>query len=172
MTLPPAFASGSDRLIHAIIETPKGSRNKYAFQEESGLYLLKKVLPAGTAFPLDFGFIPGTKAADGDPLDVLIISEQRSYPGCLMQCRPIGVIKGEQRSHGARKYIRNDRVLAVPDASIDYAGLRSISGLGRELRQDLTHFFIYYNAMAGGDYRLIRTGGAAEAVRTIKSALS
>lgn len=171
MQLPPPFAADQAQLIHAIVETPKGSRNKYAFQEDSGLYLLKKILPAGTAFPLDFGFIPGTRAADGDPLDVLVITEQSSYPGCLMKCRPIGIIKGEQRRHGARKYVRNDRVLAVPDASVDFAELRKFSDLSRELRSDLAHFFMYYNEMEGGNYRLIRTGSAAEALRTIKSAI-
>jgi inorganic pyrophosphatase len=171
MELPATFVNNSEMLVHAVIETPKGSRNKYAYQEASGLFLLKKILPAGTAFPLDFGFIPGTRAEDGDPLDVLVITEQASYPGCLMQCRPIGIIKGEQRKQGSRKYVRNDRVLAVPDASTDFANLKRFSDLSKELRNDLSHFFMYYNSMEGGTYRMIRTGGAVEALSAVKSAI-
>lgn len=170
MNLPPAFTENK-HLINVIIETPKGSRNKFAWQEASGLFLLKKILPAGTAFPLDFGFIPGTKAADGDPLDVLAVMEQSTYPGCLLQCRPIGIIKGEQSKKDAPKAERNDRVIAVPDASEEYSHIKDIKDINESLLRDLTHFFMYYNEMEGGSYKLLGTEGHRAAISAIKNVL-
>jgi inorganic pyrophosphatase len=83
-------------ILQVIIETPKGSRNKYAFDPEQEIFALKKVLPAGMAFPYDFGFIPSTLGGDGDPLDVLVLMDEPAFPGCLLKCRIIGVIEGEQ----------------------------------------------------------------------------
>ena len=98
-------------IIQVVIETPKGSRNKYAFDSAQKVFELKKVLPAGMAFPYDFGFIPRTKAEDGDPTDVLVLMDEPAFPGCLLKCRLIGIIEGEQ-GDGKRKK-RNDRVVAV-----------------------------------------------------------
>jgi inorganic pyrophosphatase len=71
--------------IQVIIETPKGSRNKYAFDHKQKVFQLKKVLPAGMAFPYDFGFVPSTKAEDGDPVDVLVLMDEPAFPGCLLR---------------------------------------------------------------------------------------
>ena len=84
-------------LFRSIIETPKGSRNKYAFDPDQRIFELKKVPPAGMAFPYDFGFVPSTVAEDGDPVDVLVLMDEPAFPGCLLRCRLIGIIeRGEQ----------------------------------------------------------------------------
>jgi inorganic pyrophosphatase len=83
------------QLLRVVIETPKGSRNKFAFNLEQHTFELKKVLPAGMAFPYDFGFVPSTKADDGDPVDVLVLMDEPAFPECVLLCRPIGVIEGE-----------------------------------------------------------------------------
>jgi inorganic pyrophosphatase len=93
-TLPP-FVPGSDHL-HVIIETPKGCRNKYAYDDKRESFVLKSVLPKGTVFPFDFGSIPGTKGEDGDPLDVLVLMDEPAFTGCLMEARLIGVIEATQ----------------------------------------------------------------------------
>jgi inorganic pyrophosphatase len=85
-----------DDLVKVIVETPKDSNNKYAFDPEERIFTLKKVLPAGMSFPYDFGFVPRTEAEDGDPLDVLIFMDQPAYPGVLLKCRLIGLRAGEQ----------------------------------------------------------------------------
>src|SRR5579872_4139776 len=87
-------------IIHVIIETPKGSRNKYAFDPELRVFRLTRVLPVGMEFPYDFGFVPSTKAEDGDPIDVLVLMDEPAFPGVLLKCRPIGVIEGEQGKKG------------------------------------------------------------------------
>jgi inorganic pyrophosphatase len=84
------------QLFQVVVETPKGSRNKYAFDPDNRVFELKKVLPAGMAFPYDFGFLPSTKGGDGDPLDVLVLMDEPAFPGCVLKCRVIGVIEGEQ----------------------------------------------------------------------------
>lgn len=84
--------------IQMIIETPKGSRNKYFFDPDQKIFALKKALPAGMAFPYDFGFIPSTKAEDGEPTDVLVLMDEPAFPGCLLKCRMIGIIEAEQRT--------------------------------------------------------------------------
>src|SRR5579864_4504995 len=83
--------------IQVVIETPQSSRNKYAIDEEQRVFALTKVLPAGMTFPYDFGFIPSTRAEDGDPTDVLVLMDEPAFPGCLLTCRVIGVIEGQKR---------------------------------------------------------------------------
>lgn len=98
--LSPFESKDSDLTV--IIETPKGSRNKFAFDPEERIFALRKVLPAGMSFPYDFGFVPSTLADDGDPLDVLVLMDEPAFPGCKLTCRLVGVIEGEQgREEGA-----------------------------------------------------------------------
>jgi inorganic pyrophosphatase len=84
-----AFDADNKQLLRVIIETPKGSRNKFAFNQEERIFELKKVLPAGMGFPYDFGFVPSTKADDGDPVDVLVLMDEPAFAGCILSCRPI-----------------------------------------------------------------------------------
>src|SRR3984885_2053839 len=105
------FASADKALLRVVIETPKGSRNKFALNADEHVFELKKVLPAGMEFPYDFGFVPSTLADDGDPVDVLVLMDEPAFPGCVLKCRLIGVIEGEQ---GKKKDVeRNDRIIAV-----------------------------------------------------------
>ena len=106
--------------LQVIIETPKGSRNKYAFDEGQGVFLLKKVLPAGMAFPYDFGFVPSTRAEDDDPVDVLVLMDEPAFVGCLLQCRIIGIIEGEQGKK--KEHERNDRIVAIEMDNHSFCG--------------------------------------------------
>src|SRR6476619_1258992 len=90
------FGSNDKQMLRVVIETPKGSRNKFAFDSEQDIFELKKVLPTGMAFPYDFGFVPSSKAHDAAPIDVLVLMDGPAFPGCVLKCRPIGVIEGEQ----------------------------------------------------------------------------
>jgi inorganic pyrophosphatase len=170
MKLPPAFVKGEEDIVNVIIETPKGCRNKFNFDKSSWLFKLKKVMPSGLVFPMDFGFIPNTKGEDGDPLDVLVAVEQGTYPGCVLECRLLGVIEGEQTEKNGTVE-RNDRLVAVPEVSIEYARLRDMKDFSEEHLKDLEHFFIYYNKMAGKKYRLLGTKGPTAALNAIKKAM-
>jgi len=94
-------------LLRVVIETPKGSRNKFAFNDDERIFELKKVLPAGMTFPYDFGFVPSTKADDGDPVDVLVLMDEPAFAGCALSCRLIGVIQGEQGDKKKKKRNEN-----------------------------------------------------------------
>jgi len=84
----------------AIIETPKGSRNKFDYDPESNLFILAGLLPEGMMFPFDFGFIPSTQGEDGDPLDIMVLMDAPAHVGCLIDVRIIGIIDAEQTEEG------------------------------------------------------------------------
>ncbi len=98
--------------LNVIIDTPKGSRNKYEFDEKLGLFKLSGVLAAGHVFPYDFGFIPNTEGGDGDPLDVLVLMDEPAFAGCLIEARLIGVIEAKQTERDVTVE-RNDRLIGV-----------------------------------------------------------
>src|SRR4051812_43141622 len=91
-----------------IIETPKGSRTKFAYDEKSRLFELRGLLPHGLVFPFDFGFIPRTLGGDGDPLDVMVLMDAPAHVGCLIDARIIGILNAEQVKDGDRE--TNDRL--------------------------------------------------------------
>jgi len=117
--------SKDKQILRVVIETPKGSRNKFALDPDEHLFKLKKVLPTGMAFPYDFGFVPSTEAEDGDPIDVLVLMDEPAFPGCVLKCRPIGVIEGEQ-SDKKKKAIRNDRVIAIQEDAHAWTDVKTI----------------------------------------------
>jgi inorganic pyrophosphatase len=119
-----------DGTLQVIVETPKGCRNKFAFDPEQGIFALKKVLPAGMVFPYDFGFLPQTLAEDGDPIDVLLLMDEPAFSGCAVRARLIGVIEGEQLD--GKKTVRNDRLLAVAEANHMYANIKSLEDLPKK----------------------------------------
>lgn len=161
-------ATDDDGLVAVIIETPKGSRNKYAFDPRERVFELKKVLPAGMDFPYDFGFVPSTVGGDGDPLDVLVLMDEPAFPGCKLTCRLIGVIEGEQ---GEKKDMeRNDRVVAVENGNHSYAHIKHIDDLGKHFERELEAFFVNYHRSSGKEYRVLGLKGPAAARRCIDQA--
>jgi inorganic pyrophosphatase len=104
--------------LNVIIETPRGCRNKYSYDEKRGVFKLSSVLPAGAVFPFDFGFIPRTIGDDGDPLDILVLMDEPVFSGCFVAARLLGVIEARQTEDG--KTERNDRLIAV-SAKAPYA---------------------------------------------------
>ncbi len=157
--------SKKNDLVRVIVETPKGSRNKYAFDPRCEIFALKKVLPAGMSFPYDFGFVPQTQAGDGDPLDVLILMEEPAFPGCMIQCRLIGVMEGEQEKDGKKE--RNDRLLAVESDSHFYSEIKHVNQLPQQLLREIGEFFVNYHRLDGSEFRVIGIKGPAEARRHI-----
>ena len=163
------FDSEDKNLVYVVIETPKGSRNKYSFKPELGVYLLKRVLPQGMSFPYDFGFVPCTEAEDGDPLDVLVLMDEPAFTGCLLKCRLIGVIEAEQKDKEG-KY-RNDRVLAIEQSNHTFADVTQISDLGQQFLQELEQFFVNYHRLLGGEYRIISRKGPGGARKIVEQSI-
>jgi inorganic pyrophosphatase len=159
-----------DGLVQVIIETPANSRNKFAFDPEQSIFILKKVLPAGMTFPYDFGFLPQTLAADGDPIDVLLLMDEPAFPGVAVRARLIGVIEGEQID--GKKRIRNDRLVAVAEANHMYANVRKLTDLPGKWIKELESFFVNYHGLEGKAYRLLGCKGSSAAMQLVKSARS
>jgi inorganic pyrophosphatase len=160
------FDSTDKQLLRVVIETPKGSRNKFAFDPKEHIYELKKVLPAGMTFPYDFGFVPSTKADDGDPVDVLVLMDEPAFPGCLLICRLIGVIEGEQGDK--KKKVRNDRIVAVEKDAHSWADIKTMDDLGKQFCRELEEFFVNYHELSGEQYRVLGTKGRGQARRLVK----
>jgi inorganic pyrophosphatase len=148
-----------------VIETPRGSRIKYKYDENHRLFRLKKILPAGLVFPFDFGFVPGTKGEDGDPIDALVISEFQGFPGCLLECRIVGCIQVEQTSQG--KTVRNDRYLAVPEQSVVFENVISIEDMPSTIVTQVEQFFGNYMEGEGKKIKLLGNLNAAQAMAAL-----
>jgi inorganic pyrophosphatase len=157
-----------DNLLQVIIETPAGSRNKFAFDPEQCIFALKKVLPAGMVFPYDFGFLPQTMAPDGDPIDVLLLMDEPTFTGCTVRARLIGVIEGQQLD--GKKKVRNDRLIAVAEANHIYANVRTLKDLPEKWLEELQIFFVNYHNLEGKKYELLGCKDAEAAFILIKKA--
>jgi inorganic pyrophosphatase len=157
-----------DGILQVIIETPKGSRNKFAFDAKQKIFSLKKVLPAGMVFPYDFGFLPQTIAPDGDPIDVLLLMDEPAFPGIVVRSRLIGIIEGEQLD--GKKKIRNDRLVAIAEANHMYANIRKLSDLPGKFLRELEDFFVNYHSLEGKRYKLLGCKTTAVALQLIEKA--
>jgi inorganic pyrophosphatase len=163
------LSTNDKKTIQAIIETPKGSRNKYAFDQKLRVYELMKVLPAGMSFPYDFGFVPSTLGGDGDPLDVLVLMDEPAFPGCVLKCRLIGIIEGQQS--GKKKTERNDRIVAIEQDNHSYASVKHVDDMGREFARELEDFFVNYHRLIGKKYQILGLRGPGAALRCIRQGM-
>jgi len=154
-SLPPLDRDNGE--LHVIVETPKGSRNKFSFSEDHELFRLAGVLPAGAIFPYDFGFVPSTRADDGDPLDVLVLMDEPVPTGCLVPSRLLGVIEAEQ-TEGGDPY-RNDRLVAVAVASHGHRHVRTLSDLPPSAVDEIEHFFASYNDFKDRQFTVVARSG-------------
>jgi inorganic pyrophosphatase len=152
--------------LNVVIDTPKGCRNKYAFDFDIKGYRLKTVLPKGAVFPFDFGSIPGTTAEDDDPLDVLLLMDEPAFSGCLIRARLLGVIEAEQTEKG--KTERNDRLIAVAAESHMHGSLTSLLKVDSHLIDEIEHFFISYNEVRGKKFKPIGRKGPTAAAQLIE----
>lgn len=152
--------------IYAVIETPRGSTCKLDFDAALRAFTLAKPLMAGLTYPYDWGFIPSTKAEDGDPLDVLVIHDAQTHPGVILKCTPVGILEVEQTSKGKKE--RNDRVFAVPDRSPLETDLKDVRNLPSRAHNELEQFFRATNALEDKQLEFLGWRGPARAIKTIK----
>jgi inorganic pyrophosphatase len=123
--------------LKIVIETPKGSRNKYKYQPDNDCLELTTALPEGMNFPYDFGFVPSTLGPDGDPLDVLVLMDAPVVPGCVIRARLLGVIKARQREKEEKKRGRNDRLIAVACHAQTHQEEKSLKDLRPHLTDEI-----------------------------------
>jgi inorganic pyrophosphatase len=161
-------AKPGEELLQVIVETPRGSRNKYSYDEEQRIFVLKTALPAGMVFPYDFGFVPQTVGGDGDPLDVLIFLEEPCFPGCALPVRLLGAMTSEQTEQD--KSERNDRLIAVADATHLYSAFQTVDDLPETIRTEISEFFSNYHSLQRKQSRTLAWEGPEEARRLIEEA--
>jgi inorganic pyrophosphatase len=133
---------GSRNAVHLVVESPRGSTVKLKYDPDLRAFALGRPLPDGLTYPYDWGFVPSTRAADGDPLDGLIVWDRPSYPGVVLACRLIGVLRVEQNSKdrpGHRE--RNDRLIALPLDAPHHGSIESVQDLPRRVRDEIEAFF-------------------------------
>jgi inorganic pyrophosphatase len=156
--------------VNAIIDTPKGSRNKFKYDEQIGMFKLGGALPLGAIFPFDFGYIPSTRAGDGDPLDILILIDDPAFVGCLVPAKLIGVIEAEQTEN--QETVRNDRLIAVAADSRNHSHIRFLGDLNKNLVHEIEQFFVSYNQTKGKKFKILGHFGPDRAHALIDSAVT
>ena len=157
LTRLPNHLDPKKRICTAIIETPKGCRNKFDYDPDSNLFKLGGLLPEGMMFPFDFGFIPSTLGDDGDPLDIMVLMDAPAHVGCMIDVRLIGVIEAKQTQDG--KTESNDRLLGVAVHSYDHEDLKSIDEMSKTLLDQVEAFFVSYNKQRGKKFSVRGRGG-------------
>jgi inorganic pyrophosphatase len=158
-----------DCQCRAIIETPKGSRNKFDYDPDSNLFTLGGLLPEGMLFPFDFGFLPSTLGEDGDPLDIMVLMDAPAHVGCLIDIRIIGILRAVQTEDG--KTEENDRLLGVAVHSYNNEHLKSIDQVSKTLLAQVEEFFVSYNKQRGKKFKITSTGGPKKALKFLKAGI-
>lgn len=154
----------SPELVRAIIEIPKNSSNKYEYDGELGIFRLDRALYSPMHYPGDYGFVPGTLADDGDPLDILVLVDEPSFTGCLMEARPVGVL------HMVDGKENDQKVLAVPNRNPRYDSIHTIDQVYPHIRRELEYFFTIYKELQSAKAKMDGWGGPREARRIINEA--
>lgn len=134
--------------VNVVIEIPQGSYIKYEMDKDSGFIVVDRFAYTAMAYPFNYGFIPGTLAADGDPTDVLVISSYPVNPGCVIPARPVGMLEMEDEAG------IDTKILAVPTAKVDafYANAAEIEDLGSAVLNKIRHFFEHYKELEPGKW--------------------
>jgi len=156
--------------IQVVIETPKGSRNKYSYDPDCDCLQLSTVLPEGMVFPYDFGFLPSTLGDDGDPLDILVLMEASVVPGCVVRTRVIGGIEAKQKEKG-ESWTKNDRLIAVATHAQTYQNAKNLSDLRPHLVDEIIEFFVDYNKLRNRKFKAGAVVGPHKAKRLIDAGM-
>lgn len=162
-TLPPRDERGH---VLCVVESPRGSRVKLKLDPKLGVMTLGRALPLGLHYPFDFGFVPGTRAEDGDPIDVMLLHDAETLPGVVIPSRLLGVVKAEQTQRG--RIARNDRLLAAALESPRFDGLRDARKLPKRTRDELVAFFLAAVAFTEKKVRILGWGGPREAEKLLR----
>ena len=151
----------SPEVVRAIIEIPKNSVNKYEYDGKLGVFRLDRALYSPMHYPGDYGFIPGTLAADGDPLDVLVLVDEPSFTGCLMDVRPVGLLNMVDEKQ------QDQKILAVPNRNPRFDSIHTIDQVFPHTRREIEYFFSIYKELQGGHTKMDGWKGPREARKVI-----
>lgn len=162
----PPFVGG--KTFRVVVESPRGSTAKLKFDPAVDAMTLSRPLTYGLTYPFDWGFVPGTRAADGDPLDAMLAWDTETFPGVVVPCRALGIVKVDQKSVRTGRRERNDRVVAMPLKAPRFDHLRKVADLPARIRREFETFFVAVTALEGKDVRILGWGGPEAALRLIR----
>ena len=153
--------------VYVLVEVPRGSQNKYEYNHDLGVIMLDRVLYSPVHYPADYGHIPGTHCEDGDPLDVLVLVTEPTFPGCVICARPIAVMEMEDEKG------LDDKVLAVPLDDPRFDQVRDIADVPPHILREIAHFFEIYKALEPNKWTKVRKWyDAAEARKRVQEAIA
>ncbi len=159
---------GKKGSYNVVVESPRGSTVKLKYEPVLGAFTISKPLVRGLRYPFDWGFVPSTLGPDGDPLDALVYWDIVTYPGVVLPCRPLGVLKVDEKKKKKNARQRNDRLLMVPVSADRAEHLKSHQDLSRREREELEHFFLTVTAFTSKNVRILGWEGAEAAVAMLE----
>jgi inorganic pyrophosphatase len=168
-TLDQIKPSAKDDLIHVVVESPRGSMVKLKHEPALQVMSISRPLSLGLVFPYDWGFVPGTRGGDGDPLDAIALWDVATYPGVLIPCHALALLKVDQKGGTAR--VRNDRLILRPAAARREAGQRDAAALSERIRAEIAQFLLASTALEEKDVRILGWDGPAAVVDLIRSSI-
>jgi inorganic pyrophosphatase len=152
----------SPEIVRMIVEIPQNSANKYEYDGNLGVFRLDRALYSPLHYPGDYGFVPGTLADDNDPLDVLVLVQQPSFPGVMIEVRPVGVLNMVDSDE------KDQKVLAVPTRNPRYDQIHTMDQIFAHVRREIEHFFSIYKELEGKVTTMEGWGGPREARNAIR----
>jgi inorganic pyrophosphatase len=163
----------SSKSVHVIVESPRGAAVKLKYDARLEAFTLSRPLPEGVVFPYDWGFVPSTRAADGDPLDVMVLWDRATFPGVVLECRLVGMLAVEQnrKKHPTQRQ-RNDRVFAVPIDAPRQSSLKTVGALPARVKRELEAFFVASTAFENKRLEFLGWSGPAAAERLVRASLA
>ncbi len=156
----------SDGNVNVFVEIPKDSQNKYEYDEDLGLIMLDRTLHSSVHYPTDYGFVPGTRGADGEALDAMVMVEQKTFPGCLVEARIIGMLTIQSGSGRPEQ-----KLLGVPVREPRFAEYEDVSDAPGHLLKEIEHFFEVFKDLEGSDIGVLGWEGAKEAQKLLEEAI-
>jgi inorganic pyrophosphatase len=159
-----------DDIFYVVVESPRGSTVKLKHNPDLDVFSISRPLPLGLMYPCDWGFVPSTTGPDGDPIDVAVFWDVATFPGVVIPCRALGLVKVEQSAtEGSSGRRRNDRILAIPIEERRQQDLRSVRDLSDRIRQELELFFVTAAALEGKDPKILGWDGPEAALSLLRS---
>jgi inorganic pyrophosphatase len=160
-----------ENTFHVVVESPRGSNVKLKYEPRWECMSISRPLTLGLTFPFDWGFVPSTRAADGDPIDTFVVWDVGAFPGVVLPCRSLGVLRLEQnRSNFDRSIrVRNDRILALPTLARRQGELTALNHIPQRIREECVQFTVAAAALEGKDVEVLGWGDASEGMAVLAS---
>jgi inorganic pyrophosphatase len=156
-----SHGDNAPEVINVVVEIPRGSRNKYEYDKESGAFFLDRVLYSPMHYPAEYGFMPQSYYDDGDPLDVLVLMNQPTFPGCVIEARPVAIFSMIDSGEG------DDKILAVPANDPYFANVKDIQDVSPHYLREVEHFFQVYKDLQNKKVESRGWEGAAKALERV-----